>query len=50
MFSFCGVPGAPASVMFVPGAPPGNATPIVQVFIYPTIMFAPQRAVPFTPL
>lgn len=49
MLSFCGVPGSPASVMFVPGAPPG-ALPILQVYIYPTIMFTPQRAVVFTPL
>lgn len=50
MFSFCGIPGAPASVMFMPGSPGGNNPIVFPVFIYPTIMFAPQRAVVFTPL
>ena len=50
MLSFCGIPGAPASVMFVPGAPGGPSAFVFPVYIYPTIMFAPQRAVVFTPL
>ena len=48
--NFCGIPGAPSSVMFIPGAPGGSSPLPLPVYIYPTIMFAPQRAVVFTPL